>query len=118
MKNEACRIYKDDVQWLLEHCHVCMVNCQNITHSSLQLIVAFDANERVQANLIKMRTKPDGFHLWIFHIKDHFLKHTMLYALISKKPPRLRIISAFTFVILGRLEFFSAIMVKSLELTC
>ncbi len=52
----------NDVQWLLEHCQVCMVNCQNITRALLQLIVALDVHERVQADNINMRTKFDCFY--------------------------------------------------------
>ncbi len=85
VKNEAYGISRDDVQWLLEHCQVCMVNRQNITRAPLQPIVALNVHERVQADLIDMRTKPDGSFVWILHIKDHFSKHSMLYALTSKK---------------------------------
>ncbi len=83
-KNEAYGISKDDVQWLLEYFQVCMVNRQNITCASLQPIVALNVHKRVQANLIDIRTKPDGSYVWILHIKYHFSKHTMLYALTSK----------------------------------
>ena len=47
--------------------------------------MALNVHERVQADLIDMRTKPDGSFVWILHIKDHFSKHSMLYALTSKK---------------------------------
>ncbi len=85
MKNEAYGICRDDIQWLLEHYQVCMVNCQNITRAPLQPIVVLDVHEQVQAELINICTKPNGFYVWILHIKDHFLKHTMLYSLTSKK---------------------------------
>ena len=62
-----------------------MVNRQNITRALLQPIVALDVYEWVQADLIDMHTKPYSSYVWIFHIKDHFSKHTMLYALIGKK---------------------------------
>ena len=45
VKNEAYGISMDNVQWLLEHCQVCMVNRQNITRISLQSIVALDVHE-------------------------------------------------------------------------
>ncbi len=85
VKNEAYRISRDDVQWLLEHCQVNIINRQNITRASLQSIVALDAHEQVQADLIDMYTKPDRSYVCILHIKDHFLKHTMLHSLTSKK---------------------------------
>ncbi len=85
MKKEAYRISKDDVQWLLKHFQVCKVNHQNITRVSLQPILALDVHERIQTDLIDMRIKPDGSYVWILHIKDHFLKHTILYTLTSKK---------------------------------
>ena len=89
VKNEAYGISRNDVQWSLKHCQVCMINCQNITRTSLQPILALDVDEGVQADLIDMRTKPDGSYIWILHINDHFSKYTMLYTLTSKKASKI-----------------------------
>ena len=62
-----------------------MVNRQNITSAILYPIVTLDLNKQVQADLINIGTKPDGFYVWIFHIKDHFSIHMMLYAHKSQK---------------------------------
>lgn len=57
-----------------------MVNRQNTTRASLQPIVVTEVLGRVQADLIDMRTKPDGNHVWILPLKDHFSKLRMLYS--------------------------------------
>lgn len=62
-----------------------MVNRQHITRAPLQPIVVTEVLGRVQADLIDMRTKPNDEHVWILHLKDHFSKFSMLYALTSKR---------------------------------
>ncbi len=85
VKKEVHRISRDDVQWLLEHCQVCLVNRQNPIRAPLQLIVVTEVLDRLQADLIDIRIKPDGEYVWILHLKDHFSKFSMLDALKSKK---------------------------------
>ena len=85
MKKEVFGISRADVQWLFEHCQICMVNKQNTTQAPLQPIVVKEVIGRVQADLIDMRTIPDGEHLWILHLNDHFYKFSILYALTSKR---------------------------------
>ncbi len=51
----------------------------------MQLIVVTQVLRRVQADLIDIPTKPDGKHVWILHLKDHFSQIRMLYALTSKR---------------------------------
>ena len=41
--------------------------------------------KRLQSDLIDMHTKPDDEYVWILHLKDHFPKFSILYALKSKK---------------------------------
>ncbi len=60
VKNKSYGISRDDVQWLLKHCQVFIVNRQNITHALLRFIMALDVHDRVQADIIHMRTKLDG----------------------------------------------------------
>ena len=62
-KNDAYAISKDDIELLLEHCQICIVNRQNITHAILHSIASLDVNEQVKADLIDMRTKPDAFYV-------------------------------------------------------
>lgn len=62
-----------------------MLNRQNVTRAPLQPIVVKEVMAQVQADLIDMRTKPDGEFVWILHLKDHFSKFSMLYALKSKR---------------------------------
>lgn len=40
--------------------------------------------ERLQAGLINMHTKPYSKYVWILHLKDHFSKFSIFYALESK----------------------------------
>ncbi len=61
-----------------------MVNKQNTTRSLLQPIVVTKVLGRVQADLIDMRTKPNSEHVWILHLKDHFSKFSILYALMGR----------------------------------
>ncbi len=85
VKKEVFGISRVDVQWLLEHCQVCIVNKQNTTQAPLQPIVVTEVLGRVQADLIDMRTRSDNEHVLILHSKDHFSKLSMLYALTNKR---------------------------------
>ena len=48
-------------------------------------IKSYNVFERVQADLIDMRSQPDGQFKWILHLKDHFSKLTFLWPLESKE---------------------------------
>ncbi len=85
VKKKVFGISRAEIQWLREHCQVCMLNRQNTTHALLQPIVIRKILARVQAYLIDMRTKFNGEYVWILHLKDHFSKFSMLYTLKSKK---------------------------------
>lgn len=90
VKREVFGISRAEVQWLLEHCQVCMLNVQqNTTRALLQPIVVRDILARLQADLIDMRTNPEGEYVWILHLKDHFSKSSMLYTLTSKMAPEI-----------------------------
>ncbi len=78
-------ISRAEVQWLLENCQVCILNRQNTICTPLQPIVVREILAKVRADLIDIRTKPDGECVWIFHLKDHFLIFSMFYTLTSKK---------------------------------
>ena len=41
--------------------------------------------KRLQTDMIDMCTKPDDEYVWILHLKDHFSKFSIFYALKSKK---------------------------------
>ena len=118
VKKEVFGISRAEVQWLLEHCQVCLLNRQNTMRAPLQPIVVREILARVQADLIDMRTKPDGKYVWILHLKDHFSKFSMLDALTSKRA------SEITFYInlfvrhLGVLVFYNAIMEGNSRVLC
>ena len=48
-------------------------------------IIVTEVLGRVEADLIDIRTKSDGKHIWIPDLKDHFSRFNMLYAFTSKK---------------------------------
>ena len=47
-------------------------------------IKSYNVFKRVQADLIDMRSQPDGQFKWILHLKDHFSKLTFLWPLENK----------------------------------
>lgn len=51
-------------------------------------MVVKEVMAQVQAELIDMRPKLDVDFVWILHLKNHFSKFSMLYALKSKKVNR------------------------------
>ncbi len=104
MKKKVFERSRADVQWLLEHCEVCMVSGQNNSRAPLQLIVVTEVLGRVQADLIDMRTKHDGKLVWILHLKDYFSKFSMLYALTSKRA--------------SEITYYISLFVCHLEISC
>lgn len=77
-------ISRDEVEWVLEHCGHCLLQAPNHTRAPLCPIASDAAMERVQIDLIDMRSAPDGEYHWIPHIKDHFTKISQAYALKNK----------------------------------
>ena len=73
------------VEWLLKRCAVCLNHRRSNTRAPLQPIIASEVMERVQIDLVDIRSQRDGHMKWILHIKDHFSKYTTLYALPNKK---------------------------------
>lgn len=47
MKNDIYDILRNDIQWLLKHYQVCMVNCQYITNALLEPIVTLNVHKQV-----------------------------------------------------------------------
>lgn len=77
-------IPKRAVAWILKRCSVCHAHHPGPRPIPLRAIVSQDVMERVQMDLIDMRSAPDGDFFWILHIKDHFSKYCMLYPLRSQ----------------------------------
>lgn len=78
-------ISKEDVTWLLRHCKICLNNRANATKPPLEPIVVNNTLERVQIDLMDFRHEPSREYKWILHVKDHFSKLSILYALTTKR---------------------------------
>ena len=78
-------IRRQDVAQLVNRCQICFLNRPTNTKASIQPIIAERVLERIQIDLIDFRHTPDGQYKWVCHIKDHFSKFTILYALKSKR---------------------------------
>ena len=64
-------------------------------------IKSYNVFERVQADLINMRSQPDGQFKWILHLKDHFSKLTFLWPLESKEASNVYDGIAFFIIVFG-----------------
>lgn len=78
-------VHRKEIEWMLEKCAVCDIQRRNQTRASLQPIIAARVLERLQLDLVDMRSTPSGPYTWILHIRDHYSKFSMLYALESKE---------------------------------
>ena len=58
-------ISKAMVEWLLKRCVVCLNHRENNTRAPLQPIIATKVLERVQVDLVEIRSDPDGMMKWI-----------------------------------------------------
>ena len=77
-------ISKEDVSWLLRHCKICLNNWANATKPPLEPIVVNNTLKRVQIDLMDFRHEPSREYEWILHVKDHFSKLSIVYALTTK----------------------------------
>ena len=48
-------ISRDEVQWVINHCQICVVNASNKAKGPLQPIIVNDLFERLQIDLVDMR---------------------------------------------------------------
>lgn len=75
-------ITKNEVLEMLKHCQICWLKGGQ---PKIPPVVGRHVWERVQIDLIDMRSEPDGEFRWILHVIDHFSKFTSLYALRNKQ---------------------------------
>lgn len=73
------------VEWFLKRCAVCLNHRKSNTRAPLEPIIASQVLERVQVDLVDMRSQRDGDMLWICHLKCHFSKFSVLYPMPNKK---------------------------------
>jgi hypothetical protein len=66
------------------HCKTCLLNRAIAIKAPLEPIIVNEVFARIQLDLIDMRHIPSLSLSWILHVKDHFSKFSILYALYSK----------------------------------
>jgi hypothetical protein len=84
VKERYYGISRDEVIWLLKNCSICLQCRPSNTRAPLQPIVSGYTLQRVQIDLVDMRSTPHKGYHWILHIKDHFSKYSFLYPLVDK----------------------------------
>ena len=84
VKQRFYGISREEVIWLLKHYTICLQTRPCNTRAPLQPIQSNYTLERVQIDLVDMRTTPHKGNHWILHIKDHFSKASFFYALTDK----------------------------------
>ena len=78
-------INRNEVIFLIKLCEICQRKHHSRFKDSLIFIVSIKMFERVQMNLIDMRSIFDRDMCWICHIKNHMSKFHQLYAMKNKK---------------------------------
>ena len=78
-------INKVMVEWYLKRRAVCLNHRKSNTRAPLEPIIASQVLERVQMDLVDMRSQRDADMCWICHLKCHFSKFTVLYLMSNKK---------------------------------
>ena len=76
-------IRRQEVTFVLKHCRTCAQTksqTSRIARAPLKPIKVHRVFERIQIDLIDMRTTPDGEYKWILHIVDHFSKFSSSFA--------------------------------------
>ena len=82
-------ISKAQVSLLLKQCVTCVNMASNRTRAPLQPIYVERTLERLQIDMVDMSSIPAGPYKWILHVKDHFSKYSMLYALSTKESAKI-----------------------------
>ena len=79
-------ITQQEVEWILRRCTTCILDKNANVSAPIQAIEVNRTLERIQIDLVDMRSIPSGgkYH-WILHIKDHWSKYSVLFALKNKK---------------------------------
>ncbi len=82
-------ITRDEVIFLIKLCEICHRKAPSKSKGPLKNIISTEVFERVQIDLIDMRSTPDvttsGTFLWICHLLCRFCKIRMLIAMFNKE---------------------------------
>ena len=90
------------VEEFVKLCPTCNENRNQITRAPLTPIISCGFLQRLQIDLIDMRSDPDGDKKWIGHAVDHFSKFHILFPLQSKEAKEVsRCLKTFVFAYFG-----------------
>lgn len=81
---EFAGIAELDVKWLVGQCRTCISKRQRKNKTTLTPITTRTRLERIQIDLIDFHSHPDEDYHYILHIRDHFVKLSVLRALRHK----------------------------------
>jgi hypothetical protein len=62
-------ITRDEISWVLDNCRVCRINSRGDTRAPLTVIKSYEANERLQIDLVDKLDRPCGQYKWIMHVR-------------------------------------------------
>ena len=79
------RIAGTETFFLIKLCEKCHRKAFSKCKGPLKSIVTTRLFERVQIDLIDMKSTPDGEYVWICHMEDHFSKYHMLFPMKNKE---------------------------------
>lgn len=80
-------ITREEVEWFTTHCKYCVERRPTTSKAPLQPLDTLEVGERVQVDLIDMRSEPSGVYKWILHTQDHKSRFMTLWPLIDKSAP-------------------------------
>jgi hypothetical protein len=79
-------ITRKEIEWLVvNHCATCLARKVSTSRAPLRPIKSSNVFERVEIDLIDMRSRPDGEYNWILHCVDHFSKFSVAFPLKTKE---------------------------------
>jgi transposase InsO family protein len=85
VKERYWGVSREEVLWIVQACSTCDKDRGPRISAPLQPIIVTRTLERIQIDLIDMRNQSSGKYKWILHVRDHWSKHCVLYALKDKK---------------------------------
>ncbi len=72
-------------EWLLNRWTVFFNHLRSNTRALLEPIIASKILERLEIDLVDIRSQKDNKAKWILNVKGHFSKYTIFYSILNKK---------------------------------
>lgn len=77
-------ITEEEVNWVIENCHICSRNTTTSTKLPMRSVKAYYPWSHAQADLTDWRQTPSGVFMMLFQLTDLFSKFTFLWPLTAK----------------------------------